>query len=91
MNFSIRPKRVPMKEILSRDEGSLNDLNKAECITIRAKVNLIQQKSNLTKYKMSKAEKASLRDLRDDNTSINLPADKVAQQSFLTKKTISAI
>ena len=37
MNFSITPKSVPMKEIISKVEGSLKTLKKVEGDTIRAK------------------------------------------------------
>ena len=87
MNFSITPKIVPMKEIISKVEGSLKTLNKVEGDTIRAKVSLTLQKAKLPKDNLSQAERASLKNLKDDVAIIILPTIKAVKQSFLTKKT----
>ena len=86
MNFSITPKSVPMKEIISKVEGSLKTLNKVEGDTIRAKVSLTLQKAKLPKDNLSKAERASLKNLRDDDTIIILPADKGRATVILNKE-----
>ena len=86
MNFSITPKSVPMKEITSQIEGSLKTLNKVEGDTIRAKVSLTLQKAKLPTDNLSKVERASLKNLRDDDAIIILPADKGRATVILNKE-----
>ena len=86
MNFSITPKSVLMKEIISKVEGSLKTLNKIEGDTTRTKVSLTLQKAKLPKDNLSNAERASLKNLKDDDAIIILPADKGRATVILNKE-----
>lgn len=86
MNFSITPKEIPVKEIVSRVENTVKNLEKAESDNIRAKVSLTLQKAKAPIQNLSKAERLSLKQLREDESIVILPADKGRASVILNKE-----
>ena len=85
MNFSITPKEVPVKEIISAVENSVKNLDKAEGDNIRAKVSLTLQNARAPTGNLSKEERQALKSLKDDESIIILPADKGRATVVLNK------
>ena len=76
LNFSITSKTLPNKDIIATIEDAVNDLEKQEADTIRAKVSLTLQNSKPPKENLSKDERKALKELQSDTLIVILPAGK---------------
>ena len=85
MKFAITPKHVPKKEIISTVEGALTGIDKPEADIIRAKVSLTLQKAQTPKENISRDDKNAMRNLKNDNSIVILPADKGRATVILDK------
>ena len=85
MNFSMSPKEIPVKEIVSRVENTIKDLDKPISDTIRAQISLTIQKADPPKANLSRSEKLALSQLKQDESIIILPADKGRATVILDK------
>ena len=62
LNFSITSKALPSKDIIATIEDAVNDLEKEEADTVRAKVSLTLQNSKPLKDNLSKDERKALKE-----------------------------
>ncbi|XP_064485960.1 uncharacterized protein LOC135398489 [Ornithodoros turicata] len=77
MNYAIIPRSIPVSEIVSEVEDRLRQVkDKTAAIAARNKVIGILQNANLPPKNITKAEQNALKDLRNDDTIVILPADK---------------
>ena len=74
-----------MKEIISKVENTEKKFEKAEGDNIRAKVSLSLQQVKVPKDNLSKSERSSLKELREDESIVILPADKGRATVILNK------
>ena len=75
LNFSVTSKTLPNKDIATIADA-VNDLEKEEADTIRAKISLTLQNSKPPKDNLSKNEHKALKELQSDTSIVILPADK---------------
>ena len=66
LNFSITYKTLPNKDIIATIEDAVEDLEKEEADTIRAKVSLTLQNYKPPKDNLSKDEHKALKELQSD-------------------------
>ncbi|XP_064464591.1 uncharacterized protein LOC135375888 [Ornithodoros turicata] len=77
MNYAIIPRSIPVSEIVSEVEDRLRQVkDRTAAIAARNKVIGILQNANLPPKNITKAEQNALKDLRNDDTIVILPADK---------------
>ena len=86
LNFSITSKTLPNKDIIATVEDAVNDLEKGEADTIRAKVSLTLQNSKPPKDNLSKDERKALKELQSDTSIVILPADKGRSTVILNRE-----
>ena len=72
----ITSKTLPSKNYIATIEDAVQDLEKEEADTIRAKVSLTLQNSKPPKDNLSKDERKALKELQSDTSIVILPADK---------------
>ena len=85
MDFSIASKEIPVKEIVSKVEKTIKDLDKPVSDTIRAQISLTIQKAKTPKSNLTRSEKLALHQLKQDESIIILPADKGRATVILDK------
>ena len=68
LDFSISSKTLPNKDIIATVEDVVQDLEKEEADTIRAKVSLTLQNSKPPKDNLSKDERKVLKELQSDTS-----------------------
>ena len=76
LNFSITSKTLPSKNYIATIEDAVQDLEKEEADTIRAKVSFTLQNSKPLKDNLSKDERRTLKELQSEKSIVILPADK---------------
>ena len=86
MKFSITENKIPKDEIISKVESSLKGIEKVEADTIRAKVSLTLQQAKAPKDNLSAYERRALKELKNDDSIIILPADKGRATVILNKE-----
>ena len=76
MKFSITQNKIPTDDIISKVESSLKGIEKSEADTIRAKVSLTLQQAKTPKDNLTINERRALKELKNDDSIMILPADK---------------
>ena len=86
LNFSITSKTLPNKDIIATIKDAVQDPEKEETDTIRAKVSLTLQNSKPPKDNLSKDERKALKELQSDTSIVILPADKGRSTVILNRE-----
>ena len=86
LNFSVTPKSIPTKDIVTKVETVLKNLTIAEADNIRAKTCLVLQKASPPEDNLSKKQRQALHSLKEDTEITILPADKGRVTVILSKE-----
>ena len=86
MKFSITQNKIPKDEIISKVESSLKGIERSEADTIRAKVSLTLQQAKTPKDNLTINERRALKELKNDDSIMILPADKGRATVILNKE-----
>ena len=76
LNFSITSKTLPNIDIIATVEDAVEDPEKEDADTIRAKLSLTLQNSTPPKNNLSKDQRKAFKELQFDTSIVILPADK---------------
>ena len=88
-NFAITPSNIPAIEIVTKVESAMRTLDSEHADTIRRTVNGILQQAKPPKANITKEMQEALKNLKQDDTIIILPADKGRFSVVLDTDTLS--
>ncbi|XP_026740728.1 uncharacterized protein LOC113503109 [Trichoplusia ni] len=88
LNFAPTPRRIPVEDIITNIENTIfrNKIPHGDADCLRQDVSTLLRKSPLPKSNITLKEVSALRELRNDESLLVLPADKVSQIDAPTYK-----
>ena len=76
LNFAVTPTNIPATEIVAKVESATRTLDSEQADTVRRSVNNILQQAELPKPNITKDMQEALKNLKQDDSIMILPADK---------------
>jgi len=76
LNFAVAPKHIPFRDIIAATETTARQLNSEQAKLLRTGVSQALSRARPPKSNLDKSMHRAIKDLREDNSIVILPADK---------------